>query len=424
MSNAAINPAPMIGAAANHPPDAGHGGRAHDPHLAHHFDTPEQQYSTAKLGMWVFLGTELLMFGGLFCGYAVYRHNHPDVFEFAHHFLDKWLGAANTLVLITSSLTMAWAVRSSQLGSQTSLRWLLGLTILGGYMFLGVKSVEYHTKWQHHLFIGSTNKYRTPDSIKGAIKEEKEEAAEGAPTYTSAHGGDRKPGMMIEDSGIPKGKTAGPNMVKPAPAGTVASAKTPAPEVLPAGTVALADNVSLMPPDPNAGAADQAKIRPPFVDPAGLAPKEVEAHQAELNLETLGSFEQQRLYTFFGIYFFMTGLHGLHVVIGMSLIAWVLLRSVGPRNIPWAVPLIPGSIGLFLSVVGIIVASNFLLILGLIIAILSVVWAVIWMPMRRNAAGEGEFGPTYFTPVDLVGLYWHLVDLIWIFLFPLLYLIH
>src|SRR3954466_11278779 len=83
-----------------------HDGHAHDPHLAHHFDTPEQQFASAKLGMWIFLGTEILMFGGLFCAYAVYRHNHPAVFEVAHKYLDKWLGAVNTMVLITSSLTM------------------------------------------------------------------------------------------------------------------------------------------------------------------------------------------------------------------------------------------------------------------------------------------------------------------------------
>src|SRR5882724_11101436 len=102
MSNAAIIPAPV--APDNHDPHAAH---AHDPHLAHHFDTPEQQYSSAKLGMWIFLGTEILMFGGLFCAYSVYRHNHPDVFAYSHQWLDKILGGINTLVLITSSLTMA-----------------------------------------------------------------------------------------------------------------------------------------------------------------------------------------------------------------------------------------------------------------------------------------------------------------------------
>ena len=71
----------------------------HPPHLAHHFDTLEQQFASAKLGMWVFLATELLMFGGLFCAYSVYRHNHPEIFEFGHQYLDKTLGAINTIVL-------------------------------------------------------------------------------------------------------------------------------------------------------------------------------------------------------------------------------------------------------------------------------------------------------------------------------------
>src|SRR5258708_22918928 len=101
------------------PAHNGDEAHAHDPHLAHHFDTPEQQFQSAKLGMWVFLGTEILMFGGLFCAYSVYRHNHPEVFAFAHQYLNRWLGAVNTIVLITSSLTMAWGVRAAQLGAQT-----------------------------------------------------------------------------------------------------------------------------------------------------------------------------------------------------------------------------------------------------------------------------------------------------------------
>src|SRR3954466_7467891 len=97
-------------------------------HLAHHFETPEQQYASAKMGMWVFLATELLMFGGLFCAYAVYRHNHPEVFEYAHTYLDKKWGAINTVVLITSSLTMAWGVRMAQLGRRVGLTICLLLT--------------------------------------------------------------------------------------------------------------------------------------------------------------------------------------------------------------------------------------------------------------------------------------------------------
>ena len=83
----------------------------HPPHLAHHFDSLEQQYASAKLGMWVFLGTEILMFGGLFCAYGVYRYSHPEVFIFGHNALDPLLGGINTAVLIASSFTMALAVR-------------------------------------------------------------------------------------------------------------------------------------------------------------------------------------------------------------------------------------------------------------------------------------------------------------------------
>ena len=90
-------------------PAADHGD--HPRFLAHHFDTPDQQFVAGKLGMWIFLVTEILLFGGLFCWYAVYRANHPEIFEYAHRYLDKTLGAINTLILITSSLTMAWGVR-------------------------------------------------------------------------------------------------------------------------------------------------------------------------------------------------------------------------------------------------------------------------------------------------------------------------
>src|SRR5688500_9313294 len=100
-------------------PERDHHHHPHgNPHLAHHFDSPEQQFNSAKIGMWVFLATELLMFGGLSCAYAVYRHNHPEVFQFAHTSLDKTWAAINTVFLITSSFTMAWCVRAAQLGQR------------------------------------------------------------------------------------------------------------------------------------------------------------------------------------------------------------------------------------------------------------------------------------------------------------------
>jgi cytochrome c oxidase subunit 3 len=287
----------------------------HDPHLAHHFETPDQQYTSGKLGMWMFLGTEVLMFGGLFCAYAVYRHNHPEVFEYAHQYLDKNLGALNTIILITSSLTMAWGVRAAQMGKKGLLVALLALTILGGAGFMVVKTIEYSTKWKHHLFIGSGNDFygdaadTTKKDAVNKLEEEELHANEGAAA----------PGPVTK--------------VEPDPV------------------------------DPNAGTPDAATIKAPNITPAGLSVKEAGAEK--LVYADLNKHDRHRVYTFFAIYFMMTGLHGVHVLVGMALIAWILYR-----------------------------------------------------------AAKGEFGPSYFTPVDLVGLYWHLVDLIWIFLFPLLYLIH
>jgi hypothetical protein len=101
--------------------------------------------------MWLFLATEILLFGGLFCAYAVYRANHPEIFIFGHHFLDKNLGALNTVVLIFSSFTIAWAVRAAQLKQIRLLKLLLGVTLLCAFTFLGVKYVEYSHKWHAGL---------------------------------------------------------------------------------------------------------------------------------------------------------------------------------------------------------------------------------------------------------------------------------
>ena len=112
----------------------------HDPHLAHHFETPTQQFEAAKLGMWLFLGTEFLLFGGLFCLYAVFRHLHPEIFSYGSKFLQVQWGMFNTCVLILSSLTMAWAVRCAQLNQRRGLIVLLILTIVGGGVFMNVKA--------------------------------------------------------------------------------------------------------------------------------------------------------------------------------------------------------------------------------------------------------------------------------------------
>ena len=269
-----------------------HADRAAGPPLAHHFATRRQQADSVRLGMWLFLATEVLLFGGLFSAYAVYRANHPEVFVYAHRFLDAPLGALNTFILITSSLTMAWAVRSAQLGNRRLLVLLLAATIVLGCAFLGVKAIEYEHKWKHGLLWG---KHYKPQHAGGAA-----ESAAGPP-------------------------------------GAVPQAPAPVP-------------------------GEERSTNPASaIGPRGLAPEaEEKAQHGHALLE-----EPKNVQTFFGVYFAMTGLHGLHVVIGLGVIGWILA-----------------------------------------------------------GARKGRYGPGYSTPVDAAGLYWHLVDLIWIFLFPMLYLIH
>lgn len=392
-----------------------HGHDNHDSHLAHHFDTPEQQFQSAKLGMWVFLGTEILMFGGLFCAYSVYRHNHPDVFAVAHEALDRTLGAINTLVLITSSLTMAWAVRCAQLGQQRALRWLMAVTLIGGYGFLGIKAVEYHTKWEHNLFFGHWhNTYYGWDgkqAVEGYFQEE-----------LKAQGAKREhPGANESEAAAPTEKSP---TAAPAPA-TAPAAQASANPAAGIPQMTFQPGAAI---DGNAGTNDQAKIVATFADPGGVAPHyATPSEEPAITVNNLTPPDAERMYTFFAVYFFMTGLHGLHVIIGMSVIYWVLLRAGGPQRKSWLVPAAPISVGLFLMYLGIIIAGPsrpYLLGFGIALAVASALWAVLWTTWWRVPATEPEFGPNYFTPVDLAGLYWHLVDMIWIFLFPLLYLIH
>ncbi|MEW6367568.1 MAG: cytochrome c oxidase subunit 3 family protein [Acidobacteriota bacterium] len=292
----------MIGSETEPPaPDAA----VHPPHLAHHFSSPQQQFESGKLGMWVFLATEILFFSGLFCAYAVYRANHPDIFVYAHHFLDKILGGVNTLVLICSSLTMAWAVRCAQLSRRRGLIALLSLTLCFAFCFLGIKFVEYDHKWKHGLLWG---KHFQPQESAG-------EPGSAAKTRESRQKADKQEAAI------------GP--ATPAPAGAA-----------PAGS-----------------RDERSQIPPAAIGPRGLA----RTHPTQ----SIEKTPPKNVQVFFGIYFMMTGLHALHVIAGMIMLGWLLARSV-----------------------------------------------------------RGDFSSAYFTPVDLGGLYWHLVDLIWIYLFPLLYLIH
>jgi cytochrome c oxidase subunit 3 len=204
------------------------------------FEDLDQQRESASLGMWVFLVTEVLFFGGMFMTYTLNRSTYPDVFGEASRSINLTLGAVNTVVLIGSSLTMAMSVWAAQVGKKQLVTIFLILTLILGTVFLGIKGVEYHEKFvEHHV-----------------------------------------PGLNFN---FEPGASAGTN-----------------------------------------------------------------AH-AQL---------------FFSLYFAMTGLHALHMIIGAGLLIWLIKESF-----------------------------------------------------------KGRFNPGYSTPVDLVGLYWHFVDIVWIFLFPLLYLI-
>ncbi|MCP4797628.1 MAG: hypothetical protein GY885_15860, partial [Phycisphaeraceae bacterium] len=142
----------------DHADDHGHDdhGHGHDPNLAHHFESMEQQMDSGKLGMWLFLATEVLFFGGLFAAYAVLRARNPEVFSYASHYLDTMMGGINTCVLILSSLTMALAVRFAQQGRKGLLVLCLWLTMGGAVGFLVIKYFEYSHKIHDHLVWGGT----------------------------------------------------------------------------------------------------------------------------------------------------------------------------------------------------------------------------------------------------------------------------
>ncbi len=139
-----------------------HASHDHGEFIAHHFDSAEQQFDSGKLGVWAFLVTEILFFSGLFVAYTLYRVHHPEIFEQAHIFLDKYLGALNTLVLLFSSLTMALGVRAAQLGKNRQVAFFVLITMFCAAMFLGVKAIEYSHKWDLGILVRSAFDY-SPD---------------------------------------------------------------------------------------------------------------------------------------------------------------------------------------------------------------------------------------------------------------------
>jgi len=227
------------------------------PALQHHFANMEQQREAGTLGMWVFLVTEIMFFGGMFLAYTLYRSKYPFAFASASNHLDITLGAVNTGVLILSSFTMAMSVYFTQIGKSRPQILCLIITLVLGFTFLGIKAVEYKSKYDDALIPGRL----IPNRPFGP---------------TVAHEGDKDP------------------------------------------------------------------------------------HKLHL----LGNATVEQVQLFYWIYFAMTGMHALHMIIGAGLLTFLLFGSI-----------------------------------------------------------KGRYGPEYHSPVEVIGLYWHFVDIVWIFLFPLLYLL-
>jgi cytochrome c oxidase subunit 3 len=139
------------------------------PDLRHHFATMEQQQDASMLGMWVFLITEIMFFGGMFFGYMVYRFYHYNAWLQGSEHMEFWWGTINTIVLLCSSLSMAMAVRSTQLGRRKATVILLLITIVFGLGFLGIKAVEYHQHWVEHQFPGLNWHWEGPNPDQVAL---------------------------------------------------------------------------------------------------------------------------------------------------------------------------------------------------------------------------------------------------------------
>jgi cytochrome c oxidase subunit 3 len=414
------------------PHDHGHG----NPNLAHHFDSMEQQYDSGKLGMWVFLATELLMFGGLFCAYSVYRSNHPEVFLYAHHHLDMKMGAINTAILLASSLTMAWAVRASQLNKNMALIGLCLATLLGGGGFMVIKALEYNHKFHMGYGPGYTSRYNV--DYKGengknnayGVKEFEAEVAKLAPAQVEHHGIAKTPaqpyGYMDPNAG---GNDAAVIVPQINQSGPVAPSQT-----IEATASKNTANTTVKEHRPGEEVASGADTHQHATAAEGGHGEE--AHGEVKFTDLTQQLSRQRVNTFFGIYYCMTGLHGVHVLVGMALIFWITYRAGDTFARAWILPLLPIGIGaylVFLYSIDFVIptptdihhVAHSLLIAGIVFVALGAAWMLLRVSSAaRKPRVVGAFNETYYAPVDLVGLYWHLVDLIWIFLFPLLYLIH
>ena len=137
--------------------------------VAHHFETLEQQRDASRLGMWTFLATEVLFFGGLFLAYVVYRAGYPEIFSEAGRRLNPVLGTINTVVLLTSSLTVALAVHAGGEHRRKRMIYLMLATMALGLLFLGIKGVEYYIDYEEHLIPGLNFAWEGNDAARAQL---------------------------------------------------------------------------------------------------------------------------------------------------------------------------------------------------------------------------------------------------------------
>jgi cytochrome c oxidase subunit 3 len=293
---------------------ATHEHEYHPPGLQHQFEDMKQQEESVSIGMWMFLVQEIMFFGGMFTVYLVFRSRFPMAFAAGSNHLDVVMGFANTLVLIVSSLTMALGVYYAQKGNRNMQVIMIILTMIFGATFLGVKVVEYTDKYNHGLVpVSGWNKkiqgHETKTSGEHSTLVLPFETKTSAATTESTEN-------KAEEHPNPKGEFmwSDTSLVTQAQKGNYLTA---------AEKTGYFSN----------GEIDANKFR-------------------------------DKVRIFFYIYFVMTGLHALHMIIGLGVMAWLLWKA--------------------------------------------------W---------KGTFSAEYYTPVEISGLYWHFVDIVWIFLFPLLYLL-
>ena len=342
----------------------------HGEFIAHHFESAEQQFDSGKLGIWLFLVTEVLFFSGLFVAYTLYRSNHPEIFEQAHIFLDKYLGALNTVVLLFSSLTMACGVRCAQLGKNRGVAFFTLITMICAAMFLGVKAIEYSHKWDMGIFPRSMFAFSEVHPEQMGIAKELDISNYLVylsvipaillvvfPILSAIMAMTQKSVLAkffgclaITTGGYFLGAVGAQVYMVATDGGIGGSHASSAPMVMYAQEHAG-----------TSGTSDQADK----TAAAGHADSDASHEQGQTVSHGPDPSKFNRdIGIFFSIYYCMTGLHAIHILGGIAFLSWILYRSL-----------------------------------------------------------LGHWRPDYFGPVDSVGLYWHLVDLIWIYLFPLLYLI-